>query len=336
MHALRHLKFLAAALVALVAVGTAGFHFIEGWSWFDGFYMVVITMTTIGYGEVHPLSHAGKIFNIGFIIAGVALVTVAIGSLTQYLLEFELTKVLGRRRMGRDIARLQNHYIICGAGRVGRRAARELARKPVPFVVLERDEARLQNLEQEWLVIQGDATQEKVLREAHIERASGLVAATTTDATNIYIVLTARSLNPKLRIIARASEEAAEKHLLKAGADSVVSPYSFAGHRIAQTFLRPNVLDFLDIATTREGKVEMVIEEIYIGQESAFSEKTVGNSLIHRDYGIIVLAIKHEQGKTIFNPTANVVIQSGDHLIVMGAPEDMSRLEAAAAGTIRS
>ncbi len=335
MRALRHLKFLAAALVALVAVGTAGFHYIEGWSWFDGFYMVVITLTTIGYSEVHPLSHAGKVFNIGFIIAGVALATVAIGSLTQYLLEFELTKVLGRRKMGREIARLQKHYIICGAGRVGYRAARELARKPVPFVVLEKDEARLQNLEPEWLVIQGDATQEKLLHEAHIERAIGLVAATTTDATNIYIVLTARSLNPKLRIIARASEEAAEKHLLKAGADSVVSPYSFAGHRIAQSFLRPNVLDFLDIATTREGKVEMVIEEIHIGQDSFFAEKTVGNSLIHRDYGIIVLAIKHEQGKTIFNPTANVVIQAGDHLIVMGEPESMARLEAAAASTIQ-
>ena len=330
MRGLRNFKVVLGALLALVLVGTAGFHFIEGWSWLDSLYMVVITLTTIGYGEVHPLSHTGKIFNIGFIVAGVVLATMAIGSLTQYLLEFELTKVLGRRRMGREIARLSNHYILCGAGRVGRRAARELARKPVAFVVVEREESRLANLDPEWLVIQGDATQEKVLREARIEQAVGLVAATTTDATNIYIVLTARSLNPKLRIIARASEEDAEKHLLTAGADSVVSPYSFAGHRIAQSFLRPNVLDFLDVATTREGKVEMSIEEIYIGKNSPFAEKTVGNSLIHREFGIIVLAIKHPQGQTVFNPTANVVIQPGDHLIVMGAPEDMTRLEAIA------
>ena len=330
MRGLRNLKLVLGALLALVLVGTAGFHYIEGWSWFDGFYMVVITLSTIGYGEVHPLSHAGKIFNTGFIVAGVALATMTIGSLTQYLLEFELSKVLGRRRMGREIARLSNHYIVCGAGRVGRRAARELARKPVPFVVIEKDESRLQNLEPEWLVIRGDATQERVLRDAHIEHALGLVAATTTDATNIYIVLTARSLNPKLRIIARASEEDAEKHLLTAGADSVVSPYSFAGHRIAQSFLRPNVVDFLDIATTREGRVEMSIEEIYIGEDSPFAQKTVGNSQIHREYGIIVLAIKHPQGKTIFNPTANVVIEPGDHLIVMGAPENMTRLESIA------
>jgi voltage-gated potassium channel len=234
--------------------------------------------------------------------------------------------------MGREIARLSHHYIICGAGRVGRRAASELTRKPAPFVVVENDEARLQNLEPEWLVIKGDATQEKVLREARIEQAAGLVAATTTDATNIYIVLTARSLNPKLRIIARVSEEAAEKHLLKAGADSVVSPYSFAGHRIAQSFLRPNVLNFLDLATAREGGMEMVIEEICVVPDSPFADRTVGSSLIHRDFGIIVLAIKREQGKTIFNPTADAVIHSGDYLIVMGEPGNMTRLEAMASG----
>ncbi len=335
MRALRNFKFLAVALAALIAAGTAGFHYIEGWSWFDGLYMVVITLTTIGYGEVHPLSQTGKIFNIGLIVAGVALVTIAIGSLTQYLLEFELTKVLGRRKMGREIARLQNHYILCGAGRVGRRAASELARRPVPFVVVENDESRLQNLDPEWLVVQGDATQEKILREARIEHATGLVAATTTDATNIYIVLTARSLNPKLRIIARASEEAAEKHLLTAGADSVVSPYSFAGHRIAQSFLRPNVLNFLDLATAHEGRVEMVIEEIHVGPDSFFADRTVGNSLIHRDFGIIVLAIKHQQGKTIFNPTAEAVIHAGDYLIVMGEPGNMARLEAMASSNVQ-
>ena len=149
------------------------------------------------------------------------------------------------------------------------------------------------------------------------------------------IVLTARSLNPKLRIIARASEEAAEKHLLTAGADSVVSPYSFAGHRIAQSFLRPNVLNFLDLATAHEGRMEMVIEEIHVGTDSFFTDRTVGNSLIHRDFGIIVLAIKHQQGKTIFNPTAEAVIHAGDYLIVMGEPGNMARLEAMASSNVQ-
>jgi len=328
--AFRNLRWLVVALLVLGLIGTAGFHYIEGWSWFDGFYMVVITFTSIGYGEVHPLSQHGREFNVGLILAGALLVALAIGNLTQGLLEFELTKVLGRRKMDREIDRLSGHYIICGAGRVGNRTAQELARRPLPFIVIERDQAALVHLDRGWLTIDGDATQESVLRQAHIERAAGLVAATTTDATNIYIVLTARSINPKLKIIARASEDGAEKHLRTAGADTVISPYAFAGHRIAQSFLRPNVLDFLDLATAREGHVEMVIEEVFVSEGSPLGGKTVGTSHIHRDFGIIILAIKHSEGKTRFNPTADVPIQPGDYLIVMGEPAGMSRLESMA------
>ena len=201
MKTLRNVKILAAALLLVVALGTAGFHYIEGWPWFDGFYMVITTLTTIGYQEVHPLSHAGRVFNVFMILAGVSLLFLAIGSLTQALLEFELQSFFGRRRMEREIGRLTDHYILCGAGRVGRSVARELARRPAPFVIIENNEAKAQKFAGEnWLMQIGDATQEQTLREAHIEHARGLVAATTTDATNLYIVLTARSLNPNLRI----------------------------------------------------------------------------------------------------------------------------------------
>src|SRR5437868_8927080 len=264
MKALRNLRLVAVALAAVLLVGTAGFHFIEGWPWFDGFYMVVTTLTTIGYQEVHPLSHAGRVFNVFVIPAGVSLVFLGIGALMQALLEFELRSFFGCRKMERNIGRLSDHYIICGAGRVGRSAARELARRPVPFVIIEQNEAKAGRFTNDWLVMVGDATQEQTLRDAQIERARGLVAATTTDATNIYIVLTARGLNPNLKIIARASEEDAEKHLKKAGADAVVSPYAFAGHRIAQSFLRPNVVDFLDVAISHDDHHEMVIEEIVV------------------------------------------------------------------------
>ena len=193
-----NLKLMFLALVALVLIGMAGFHFMEGWSWFDGFYMVLTTITTIGYGELHPLSPAGRIFNTFIIIAGVALVLLFFGGATKALLEFELQSVFGRRRMDREISRLSDHYILCGAGRVGRSAARELARKPLPFVVIDNDAAKLARYSDEgWLTLVGDATHAPVLRQAHIERARGLVASTTTDATNIYIVLTARSLNPE-------------------------------------------------------------------------------------------------------------------------------------------
>lgn len=315
----------------LTATGTVGFHFIEGWSWFDSFYMVIITLSTIGYQEVHTLSHAGRVFNIFLITAGVSLVFLMIGSLTQALLEFELVRVFGKRRMEREVANLKDHYIICGAGRVGHSVALELSRKPCPFVIVESDEKSVADLDSKWLVLIGDAASEKTLRDAGIDRAVGLVAATTTDATNIYIVLTARGLNPRIKIIARASEQRAEKHLKTAGADSVISPYAAAGHRIAQSFLRPHLLDFLDIASDRSGSYQMLIEEIKISPESPLAGTTVGSSGIHHKFGIMILAIRHADGNTRFNPEAPEPIQGNDHLIAMGETPQLAKLETLAA-----
>jgi voltage-gated potassium channel len=329
MKAVRNLRLIGIALTILTLIGMAGFHFIEGWSWFDGFYMVVTTLTTIGYQELRPLSHEGRVFNVGLIIVGVSLVFLGIGSLTQALLEFELRSFFGRRKMERRIDRLSDHYIICGAGRVGRSAARELARRPAAFVIVEQNEAKAARYSSEWLIAVGDATQEHTLREVHIERARGLVAATTTDATNLYIVLTARGLNPQLKIIARASEDDAEKHLLTAGADSVVSPYHFAGQRIAQSFLRPHVVSFLDTATTHLG-MDLEIGEIVVPQGSAFSGKTIETSRIRQERGIIILAIKRGQGMH-FNPAPEDRIETGDCLIAMGEPSQLRQLEQMAA-----
>jgi voltage-gated potassium channel len=326
----RLLKNFTLALVVLTLAGTVGFHFIEGWGWFDSFYMVIITLTTVGYQEVHPLSHGGRVFNVFLILAGVALVFLMIGALTQALLEFELFKVFGRRRMEREVSHLKGHYIICGAGRVGHSVARELAQKPCPFVIVESEEKSIADLDRKWLVMIGDAASEKTLREAGIERAAGLVAATTTDATNIYIVLTARGLNPRLKIIARASEERAEKHLKTAGADVVISPYAAAGHRIAQSFLRPHLLDFLDIASDRSGTFQMLIEEVLIAPRSSLSGSTVGSSGIHHNFGIMVLAIRRADGNTRFNPEAHEPIREGDCLIVMGEPAQLGKLESIA------
>lgn len=228
--------------------------------------------------------------------------------------------------MEREIGKLDGHYIICGMGRVGRSVARELTRKPAPFVVVENAESKLQLYQSEnWLVMKGDATQEQILRQAQIDRARGLIAVTTTDATNLYIVLTARGLNPRLKIIARASEEGAEKHLLKAGADSVVSPYSFAGQRIAQSLLRPNVVSFLDTATTHLG-IDLEIGEIQVTGKSVFAGKTIESSRIRQDRGVIILAIKRQQGMR-FNPAPDEPIQPDDCLIAMGEPSQLRQLE---------
>jgi voltage-gated potassium channel len=329
MKSLRNLRLIAAALALVILAGTAGYHFIFGWPWLDGFYMVITTLTTIGYQETHPLSNGGREFNLVLIFFGVGLVFLAIGALTQALLEFELRSFFGRRKMEREIDRLSDHYIICGAGRVGRSAARELARRPASFVIVDNNETKASRYSVDWLVLVGDATKEQTLRDAHIERARGLVAATTTDATNLYIILTARGLNPRLKIIARASEEDAEKHLLKAGADFIVSPYAFAGQRIAQTFLRPHVVSFLDTATTHLG-IDLEIGEICIGPDSEFAGKTIETSRLRQERGVIILAIKRESGMR-FNPAPGDRIEPGDFLIAMGEPAQLRQVEQMAA-----
>ncbi len=328
MRALRNAKILVLAIVVLMAIGTIGFHLIEGWPLFDGLYMALTTFTTIGYQEVHPLSHAGRIFNIFLISAGVGLVFLLIGSLTQVLIESEFNQFFGRRKMERELSRLEGHYIICGAGRVGRSVAHELQRKPAQFVIIEGNQAKADHFREDFpLMLVGDATQEAVLKQARIEHARGLVAATTTDASNTYIVLTARSLNPKLKIIARASEEDAEKHLRTAGADAVVSPYTFAGHRIAHSFLRPNVVDFIDVAMVQQDKLGLEIEEMEIAADSSFAGKTVSGAKIRQDLGIIVLAIKRAGGPMHYNPASDDKIEAGDHLIVMGPPPQLRKME---------
>ena len=233
--------------------------------------------------------------------------------------------------MDREISRLNGHYIICGAGRVGRSAARELARRPLPFVVIDTNEEKLKKYSSDgWLTFTGDATQAHVLQEIRIEQAAGLVAATTTDAINIYIILTARSLNPKIKIIARAAEEEAEKHLYTAGADSVVSPYRFAGNRIAQTFMRPNVVDFFDTAMNQTRPLE--IEEVKVGKGAQIVGKTLEGSRIRQELGVVVLAIKGEDAPMRFNPPPDEMIHAGDHLIAMGDPDGLRKLEESALG----
>ena len=324
----RNLRWIAAALATLFVIGTIGFHVIEGWGWFDSFYMVLITVTTIGYSETHPLSEPGRVFNVAVIIGGVGLLFLTIGALAQLLLEFELLNVFGRRRMEHKIERLQDHYIICGAGRVGRSTARELAQRPVPFVIIETAQVKLESMAAEWLTLFGDATQEATLRQARVDRARGLVAATTTDATNLYIVMTARRMNSNLKIIARASEEDAEKHLKTAGADAVISPYHFAGHRIAQSFLRPNVLDFLDSATVKIG-VDLEIAEVRVGADSRYVGQSFRESKMRSDYGLIVLAVKRD-GQMQFNPGPDDRINAGDYLIAIGESAGLRKLEEAA------
>ena len=323
--------FLAiAVLVALVFVGTAGFHYIEGWAWFDGFYMTLTTMATVGYGEIHPLSHTGRIFNSCLIVASVMGAGFTIATFSQALLEFEFGKLFGRRRMEREIAKLSGHYIICGAGRVGRTVARELRERKKLCVIIEKDAARARWAEDEKIpVIVGNASSEEILAKANIDRAKGFVAAVSSDAENLYIILTARGFRSDLQIIARASEEEATRKLLRAGATQVISPYFFVGRRIAQLFLRPNVLDFIDTAFGTE-RLDVEIGEVRIPEHSILAGKKLADSMIRREAGVIVLAVKDAQGKMAFNPSEDSIIRAGDCLIVIGGDDRLKKLEALA------
>lgn len=322
---------LALLLIATVLLtGVVGFHLIEGWPWFDGLYMTLITMTTVGYGETHPLSPTGKVFNVFLIVAAVLAGGFLVATGTQAMLEFELSNILGRRRMEREIAKLKDHYIICGAGRVGRTVARQFRARGIPFVLVEKEAARAQwALDEGIPVIIGTGATEDGLQKARIEHARGLVSAVTSDADNLYIVLTASGMRPDLKIIARASEEEAIPKLLRAGAAQVLSPYHFIGHRIVQLLLRPNVLDFIDTAFGTE-RLDIEIGEVRVPENSHLVGKSLAEADIRQTTGVLVLALKRANGSLDFNPAPEAAIRAGDCLIAIGSTEHLTRLESLA------
>jgi voltage-gated potassium channel len=325
---IRHRAYLVITLMtSIILGGSAGFHFIEGWGWFDGFYMTLTTMTTIGYGEIHPLSHAGRVFNSFLIGISVLAGGFTIATFSQALLQFEFTQVFGRRRMERELSRLEGHYIICGAGRVGRTVTRELLAHGQSCAVIERDPHRAQwAIDQKIPTIIGSASSEEHLKQARIEKAQGFVAAVGSDAENLYIILTARGFRSDLRIIARASEEEATSKLLRAGASHVLSPYYFVGNRIAQLLLRPNVLDFIDTAFGKE-RLDVEIGEVQVQNGSRLCGKNLGDSMFHQQGGAIVLGIKPAEGHFVFNPAPEALVHPGDCLIVIGSDAHLKLLE---------
>ncbi len=314
-------------IVAVCAIGAIGFHIIEGWPWFDGLYMTIITMTTVGYGETHALSHEGRIFNIFLILSAVTAGGLLLATATQALLEFELGSYMGRRRLEKEIEKLQDHYIICGAGRVGRTVAREFRAHQIPCLIIEVDAQCAEWAVKEGIpVLIGSGTTEDCLIQARIAHAKGLVAAVTTDADNLYIVLTASGLRPGMPIIARASEEEAIPKLKRAGATQVLSPYQFIGHRIVQLVLRPHVLDFIDSAFGSQ-RMDIQIEEILIPDNSTLAGKTLEGAQLRKRTGVMVVALKKIDGTMTFSPAPEEVLCAGDHLIAIGSAGDLEKLE---------
>jgi len=323
----RRLLCILVAIAATLAIGTVGFTVIDDYPPFDAFYMTLTTMTTVGYAEVHPLSRAGRIFNSFLIFFGVTTIFIAIGAMTQTIIELEFGDAIGKRRNKRMIDKLKNHYIICGYGRVGRGAAEELQHAGVPFVVVDIDEDRVERaIHAGMLAVAADSTRDETLRQVGIECARGLVAALATDADNLFVLLSAKGLNPHLYLAARAAEEGAEEKMRRAGADAVFAPYAITGHRLAQSMLRPHVVQFLDF-TTREIGMDVGIEQVRVAEASEMVSRTIKEMQIGRDVGVIVLAIRKRDGHMLFNPPADTAVEGGDYLIVMGRPENLRALE---------
>lgn len=317
-------------VLTLLAVGTVGFHVIEGWPWFQSLYGTLMTVSTIGAEPVNQLSYQGRMFNVVLIFLGVGVVGFAIGSLTRAMVEFELGSFFGRRRMEKELTRLQDHFIVCGAGRVGRRIALEIRARNHPVVIIEKEAPRAEwAYAQNLPVIIGDASSEATLRQARIEFARGLASAVTSDAQNVYIVLTARGIAPDLPIIARASEDDAESKLLRAGATTVLSPYTYAGTRMARMLTRPNVQRFLDLALSSlsEGDLDLQIEEVQVAENSKLSGTSLSEAEIRKKLGIIILAIRRKNGHLEFNPGPDHEISPGDFLIAMGDSRQLKDLE---------
>ncbi|MEQ9398813.1 MAG: potassium channel protein [Longimicrobiales bacterium] len=321
----------AGAFLVLVAVGAVGYVLIEGAPAGDAAYMSVITLTAVGYDEVFPLSAAGRVFTGALLAGGITCMGVWFALITSFIVELDLKDAFRRRTMTRTIADLENHVILCGAGRTGRQVARELATGAGRFVVIERDSERIEDLRDhlpEALVVEGDATHDAVLEEAGVGRAAALVTCLSADADNLFVCLSARDLAPELTIVARAYEEDSVDKLYRAGANHVVSPNVSGAIRMASMILRPTVVSFLDIAT-RSSDMSLRVEQTLVAESSPLAGKTLEEARIPEQTGLIVMALK-KAGQSghgfVFNPVAGTRMDPGDEVIVLGTREQISRL----------
>ena len=325
MSSMRRLLWGICALVIIIIAGVIGYIVIEEWSFIDALYMTIVTITTVGYAEVHPLSVGGRIFSIFLIVGGVSGALYTVSAIVGYVIEGHLGTTLGRRRMERNIAKLREHFILCGYGRVGQEIARIFTEEGVPFVVIDKDRDSIAAAEKEgYLYVLADATDDEGLKEAGIERARGLVVAAGNDADNVYITLSARETRPDLFIEARASSNTAGAKLKRAGANRIIAPYSLGARRMAQLALRPTVVDFIDTVIYRRGR-ELQMENIVVGSNSALAGLTVEETR-HRTKAAI-LAISKKDGKLLANPQGEETIESGDRLITLGTKKQLAALE---------
>jgi voltage-gated potassium channel len=329
------IRYALYALAVAVALGTIGFHLLEGWSLPDSLYVTIQTVTTVGYGDQPPRSFAGRVFASFFMVVGVGTVAYILSSAVQTIVQSEVLAALGERRRHREMNKLHNHFIICGAGRVGSRIITAVESAHVPFVVIEKDEPRVAALLERGVhLLVRDATLEETLREAGVERARGLAACLPDDADNVYVVLIARGLNSNLHIVARAVEEQAEEKLIRAGANRVVAPTIIGSHRMAQALMKPAVADFMDSITAEN--LDLGFEQLEVAPRSVYAGHKLRFTNIRSELDVVIVAMQHKGGEMIFNPSGDAIIEAGDLLIAIGRAESLAELTALAKGLKKS
>ena len=322
-------------LILLLAFGVAGYMIIEDWSFLDALYMTVTSVTTVGYNEVHPLSESGRVFTIFVILFGVGTALYILAILVQTVVEGELAAAFGVSRMQSRIDALKEHYILCGFGRVGEEIAAEFDKRDVPFVVVESNERAVERcLGHEYLVVEGDATQDAVLDRAGISRARALMAAADSDAGNTYITLAAKALRADLFVVCRVSQQAGESRARRAGADRVVSPYSLAGRRMALSALQPLTVDFFDLLASERGG-EQILAEIVVTEDSLVANQEA-HAAMHRTNASTLLAIQHKNGDVVTGPPDSYRFQPGDRLMLLSNEPDLEELGRTKEGVIPS
>lgn len=320
-----------AAVGAAVATGTIVFHVLEGWSIVDSLYLTAQTVTTVGFGDLAPRTVYGRIFATVFMMLSVGIVLYALTSTVQWIVQSEMLLTFGQLRRSLAMSKLRDHFIICGAGRVGSHLVRGLKSANDPFIVIEKDRAIVEDLMNQGVtVLVRDATLEETLREAGVEHARGLAACLPDDADNVYVVLTARDLNPTMHIVARAAEEQAESKLIRAGANRVVAPTIIGGHRMAMALTKPAVGDFLDSLTAND--LELGFEQLEVEAGSKLIGRKLSETNIRSELDIVIVSIRRSHGEIVFNPSGDAKIETGDMLIAIGRADALAKLNELARG----
>ena len=322
----RHLIFVSALYALLLALGSGGYMVIEGWSWTDSVYMTVITISTVGFGEIRPLSPIGRVFTGGLIILGVSTTAYVFSTLADLIVAGDFRSLIWRKRMQNRIDKLNGHFIVCGYGRVGEHVVNELLANNVPLVVIEIVANLGPDLENLGVIpVEGNATDDTALIQAGIEKASGICCCLPNDSDNVYVALTARALSPNLTIISRANSHKSERKLQIAGVDQVINPYVTSGRRMARQLIHPNILEFMDVVMHR-GEVDILIENIGVSERSTLRDQTIADTEVRKRLGANILAVRRPDGETFVNPGVEFALRAGDTLIALGTPEQLDHL----------